>query len=262
MFGEYLERWKLTSDGEPIITPSSRLLPVRAGDVPAMLKIALVDEERIGGLLMKWWAGRGAAGVMEQDENAILLERAVEGAPLADLARSRDDEASRILCTVLAQLHTPRGEAPAALVALTEWFEPLRIAAQSRGGVFSSAASTASDLLAAQKDVVPLHGDMHHGNVLNFGSRGWLAIDPKGLIGERYFDYANIFCNPNGMATLPGRLARQVRVVAEAAHLERNRLLAWIISWAGLSAAFSIDDGLPPGGALTMAELAAAELQH
>jgi streptomycin 6-kinase len=106
-----------------------------------------------------------------------------------------------------------------------------------------------------------LHGDMHHGNVLNFGSRGWLAIDPKGLIGERYFDYANILCNPDAeIATMPGRLSRQVRVVAEAAHLERNRLLAWVVAWAGLSAAFLVDDGLPPNDALAMVELAAAQL--
>ena len=261
MFGDYLKRWKLTPDGDPIITRSSRLLPVRSGDLPAMLKIALLHEERIGGLLMKWWGGHGAARVMARDENAILMERAEESTSLTDFARNRDDDASRIICAVLAQLHAPKGQPPAALVDLTEWFEPLRAAAEARGGLFSSAASTASELLATQQDIVVLHGDMHHGNVLNFGPRGWLAIDPKGLIGERYFDYANIFCNPdNAMATIPGRLSRQVRVIAEAAHLERNRLLAWVVAWAGLSAAFLVDDGLPPNGALTIAELATAEL--
>jgi streptomycin 6-kinase len=67
---------------------------------------------------------------------------------------------------------------------------------------------------------VPLHGDIQHGNILDFGSRGWLAIDPKGLIGERSFDYANLFCNPEAAVALaPRRLARQVDVVAEAAGL-------------------------------------------
>src|SRR5262245_53091606 len=74
MFDDYLKRWELMPDGEPIITRSSRLLPVRSGDLPAMLKIALIDEERIGGLLMKWWGGHGAARVMAHDENAILIE--------------------------------------------------------------------------------------------------------------------------------------------------------------------------------------------
>jgi streptomycin 6-kinase len=261
MFDDYLERWGLTPDGESIIALSSGLLPVRSGGVPAMLKIALLDEERIGGLLMQWWGGYGAAHIMAHDENAILMERAISGTSLADLARNRDDDASRIICTVLGQLHTPRGQPPAALVALTEWFEPLRAAAEARRGLFAVAASTARHLLATQQDIVVLHGDMHHGNVLSFGVRGWLAIDPKGLIGERYFDYANIFCNPDHeIATMPGRLSHQVRVVADAAHLECHRLLAWIAAWAGLSAAFLVDDGLPPSSALTIVELAAAEL--
>jgi streptomycin 6-kinase len=117
--------------------------------------------------------------------------------------------------------------------------------------------------MAPQRDIVVLHGDMHHGNVLDFGSRGWRAIDPKGLIGDRYFDYANTLCNPdNETAMMPGRLARQIRVVADAAQLEPGRLLAWVLAWAGLSAAFSLDDGLRPDDALRFAELAAAELSH
>lgn len=102
---------------------------------------------------------------------------------------------------------------------------------------------------------------MHHGNVLNFGSRGWLAIDPKGLIGERYFDYADILCNPDEeTATAPGRPLRQANVIADAAHLDRNRLLECVVAWAGLSAAFLLEDGLPPEGALKFTELAAAPL--
>jgi streptomycin 6-kinase len=102
----------------------------------------------------------------------------------------------------------------------------------------NQAASTALELLAEPEEVVVLHGDIHHGNVLDFGPRGWLAIDPKGLVGERGFDHANLFCNPDlASATAPGRLARQATIVAEAARLDRRRLLRWILAWAGLSAA-------------------------
>ena len=74
-----------------------------------------------------------------------------------------------------------------------------------------------------------LHGDIHHDNVLDFGERGWLAIDPKRLYGERGFDYANIFCNPNyGIATDPAIFQRRVEQVCRLAGLERRRLLQWI----------------------------------
>jgi streptomycin 6-kinase len=262
MFSDYLARWDLTPDGKPIITPTSRLLPVRAGHVPAMLKLALIEEEKLGNTLMIWWDGRGAARVLAHSEDAILMERAEHGPSLADVARNgEDDEASRIICSVVAKLHRARRQPPRTLFSLLEWFEALRRASQSEGGILHTAAATASKLLADRHDAVVLHGDIHHGNVLNFGSRGWLAIDPKGLIGERYFDYANIFCNPdNKTATAPGRLARQVRVVTDAAGLEKDRLLEWILAWAGLSAAFLLDDGQSPNPALRVAEIAAAEL--
>jgi streptomycin 6-kinase len=90
------------------------------------------------------------------------------------------------------------------------------------------------DLLAAPQDVCALHGDLHHGNVLDFKERGWLAIDPKGLIGDRGFDFANIFCNPDlGIAANPGWLARQAGVVATAAHLDRTRLESGLCRFVG-----------------------------
>jgi streptomycin 6-kinase len=51
--------------------------------------------------------------------------------------------------------------------------------------IFSLSAETAHALLAAPREITVLHGDIHHDNILHFGERGWLAIDPKGLIGER-----------------------------------------------------------------------------
>lgn len=40
IFDDYLVRWGLVRDGEPIITRSSVLLPVHRNGVPAILKIA------------------------------------------------------------------------------------------------------------------------------------------------------------------------------------------------------------------------------
>lgn len=106
-----------------------------------------------------------------------------------------------------------------------------------------------------------LHGDVHHQNILDFGSRGWLAIDPKRLRGERGFDYANLFCNPDvETAVAAGRLARQVEVVVEAAGLERKRLLQWIVAWAGLSATWWLQDGEPPESEHIVADLTVADL--
>ena len=262
MIDAYLARWGLAADGEAIFTHASALLPVLRGGVQAMLKVAMHAEERAGARLMVWWDGDGAARVLEHDGDAMLMERALGPRSLAEMARDgRDDEASRILCATAGRLHAQRDRPPPELVPLARWFQALEPAAAAHGGVLHTAAETARELLAAPREVAALHGDIHHGNVLDFGARGWLAIDPKGLVGERGFDFANLFCNPDPeTATAPGRLARQADVVAASAGLERRRLLQWILAFAGLSAAWSLEDGDPPDLALAVAKLAAGEL--
>ena len=275
MVEEYLARWRLTPDGDPITTHSSIVLPVRRAPRSAsaagtaeeaeryMLKVARADEERAGARLMAWWDGDGAARVLAQEGDALLLERALGDGSLARMARTgRDDEASRILCAAAARLHAPRKRPPPELVPLERWFRALEPAAAAHGGILARAAATARELLAAPRDVTALHGDIHHDNVLDFGARGWLAIDPKGLVGERGFDFANLFCNPSErLATDPERLSRLAAVVTEHAALDRRRLLQWVLAYAGLSAAWTLEDGGTPTLALAVAELARRELR-
>jgi streptomycin 6-kinase len=263
MFERFLTRWGLTPDGEPIFTHSSTLLPVRRGEEPAMLKIAHGEEERSGAALMVWWGGDGAARVLAHDGDALLLERAVGKRSLEAMAnQGRDDDATRIICAAAARLHAPRSEPlPPTLVPLTRWFAELEPAAAKHGGLLARAAVTARELLATPREIAVLHGDIHHGNILDFGSRGWLAIDPKGLIGERGFDYVNLLRNPDDeIAMAPGRFERQATVVSEAAGLERSRLLRWTLAFAGLSAAWILGEGDDPSSDLAISELALREL--
>ena len=262
-FDKYLIIWGLTPDGEPLITQTSKLLPVRYKNSPAMLKIATVSEERVGGQLMIWWNGQGAARVLAHDEDAILMERATGKNSLAIKARLyQDDEASRIICGVVAKLHAPQNKPiPPALAPLSTWFSALDSASKQHGCVLSQAASTARELLKEPQEHVVLHGDIHHENILDFDAQGWLAIDPKGLFGERCFEFANIFCNPDmAIATKPGRLEQQATIVAEAAGLDRSRLIKWILAYAGLSAAWHIEDGGDPELAITVANIALSAL--
>lgn len=263
----YLSLWRLTPDGAPVTTHSSTLLPVRWRGMPAMLKLAHEAEEKFGSVLMRWWDGDGAARVYAGDGNALLLERAQETVSLSDLARrGLDDEATRIICSVIATLHKPRGDPPPSLIPLDEWFGELLSAASTHGGILPACARTAERLLASPRDLVALHGDIHHDNILDFGARGWLAIDPKRLIGERAFDYANLFCNPDlsdlsrPVAIRPGVFTRRLDIVCAEAGLERRRMLEWILAWTGLSAVWFLSDGESPETDLHIATLAAAEL--
>ena len=276
MFEEDLARWGAVPDGEPIVTHGSRLLAVRCGDLPAMIKQPVNEDEKLGCLLMQYWTGEGAAMVLAQHGDTLLLERATGPASLSAMARQgRDDEACRILCAAAARLHAPRGRPlPDGLLPLEKWFEPLTLGGDRYGGIVACAAAIARTLLAEPREIVTLHGDLHHDNVLDFGSRGWLAIDPRHLVGDRGYDFGSIFTNPDmgfpcapalaapgqAVATQPGRLARRAAVIAEAAGIERDRLLRWVLAAVGLSAVWIFDDGDDPGIDLAVMNQALAEL--
>ncbi len=218
---------------------------------------------------MEWWDGVGAARIFGRDDDAVLLERAEGTRSLAAFAREGlDDEATRILCDAAAILHAPRMKPLPDLVPLGVWLRELAPMAKSRGGVLARADALAAMLLAEPRDVAVLHGDIHHDNVLDFGERGWLAIDPKRLHGERGFDYANIFTNPDmddpsrPVATIRENFLCRLEIVTEKSGIERRRLLQWIVAWTGLSAAWIMGDGDDPAVDLRVAELALAELDR
>ena len=268
LFNTWLSHWGLTPDGQPLETHTSQLLPVVTKDgQKAILKLTDDDSERNGCKLMVWWNGNGAAKVLAHAAGAILLERATRAGSLADMSWSGNDaQACRIICHAASRLHLPRNASTPALTPLLYWFRCLAPAAKKHGGILTHCAEVANVLLSSPQNEVVLHGDLHHGNILDFGTKGWLAIDPKGLVGERGFDYANIFTNPDladptkPVAIEPERFAQRVNIVSEIARIERQRLLMWIIAWCGLSSAWFLQEGDCATIPLRIAELASAEL--
>jgi streptomycin 6-kinase len=250
-----LAAWRLEADGALITTRSSWVLPVRRG-TPMMLKLARIPDERSGYALMRWWNGQGAAEIFEAASDALLLERAGGSRSLAALAWSgEDDRAAAILCETAARLHARRSGPYPDLHPLETWFQPLLDFSDPPAWLRKS-ADIARALLAAQQAITPLHGDLHHDNVLDFGARGWKAIDPHGLLGARAFDYANIFTNPDlsdperRLAVLPGRLEARLAIVTRMGGIEAAHLLRWIVAWTGLSAAWFLGDGDEAGAAI------------
>lgn len=254
----YVRHWNLREDGAPFTSSSGILQPVLSGEVKCMLKLARREKDRRSNDVMVWWNGDGAAKILSHDHSALLMERASNKSSLVDMAKNgRDDEASGILCRAIARLHRHQPPYPKNLTPLTSWFADLHSAPAIYGSPFTDCSRIAAGLLQDQQDIVALHGDIHHGNVLDFDDRGWLAIDPKGLLGDRGFDYANIFCNPDPATALhPGRLFKQAGIIARSAGLDLTRLLHWTAAWAGLSAAWCIADGQNPQNALQVAAVA------
>lgn len=260
----WLDRWDLVPDGEAFQTPYTKswLAPVRHDGAPAMLKVSGSEYEKHGAAIMAWWAGDGAAPVLARHGDGLLLERATGSRSLADMARNgADDEATQIICKAVAGLHRPRSALDLDLVPLETRFGNQMARAREIGGVAARGFEVARELLSNPRDVRILHGDIHHGNILDFGDRGWLAIDPQGVIGERAYDYANTLRNPDFETTMaPGRFARQLTIVADAADLDRSRMLRWALAHSALSTCWFVEDGMDPAEGLAITEMIAAQL--
>ena len=257
-----MAEWALADDGEIYIVGNSLLQPVVSEGRQAVLKVPLNNEERRGFRLLECWDGKAAVNVYRYDSDALLMERATGERSLKRMVLcGEEDEANRIICEVVEQLHANYCPFLSDLVPLPVWYRSLHAAAGREGGFFARGLMAAQELLVAPGDPVALHGDIHYENILDGGPRGWLVIDPKGLAGERGFDYANIFCNPDlTVAGSPERLSKQVRLVAGLAGIEVRRLLGWIIAWAALSASWMLEDGVDPVVPLTVGEIAEKEL--
>ena len=146
---------------------------------------------------------------------------------------------------MLKQLHSVDQDVPHnGLFILDRWFEALfnKAAADRQAGIESiylRGASLAEQLLVDQREVCVLHGDIHHRNIKQ-SSRGWLAFDPKGLVGERTYDCANTLCNPfmPGIVHNETRLLTNAAILAEGLELELSRVLEFTFAYACLSASW------------------------
>ena len=249
-----LLEWGAVPTGETWSTGSSELAAGVLRGEPVMVKVARIEEERRGNRLMAWWSGCGGLQVPEADDDAILMRRATGSRSLTAMsAAGRDDEAEDVLLDTVLALHAmPAPPASVGLLPLRDWFHDL-VDEPQRDPLLRRAASLAVELLAEDGPSVVLHGDVHHGNVLDLGDR-WIAIDPKGLVGHPAFDVANLCCNPSEQAAVT-RLDRRIDRFAERLGLERAVLAAWVTAWCGLSLTWSgVSESWHPRAARAVAQ--------
>lgn len=181
----------------------------------------------------------------------MLLEYAGERHLRDVLDRDGDAAATDIAGAVLGELTAPSDlPFPADLQPLRERFTSLFAKAAAdrsakRMSLYVEAAEIAERLLAAPRRLCPLHGDLHHDNIIE-GPRGWLAIDPKGVLGDPAFDAANMLYNPlerDDLCLDPDRIAHMGEVFAKVLAEDPRHILDHAIAYGCLSAAWHAADG-------------------
>jgi streptomycin 6-kinase len=206
----------------------------------------------------EWWSGevasafdaRGMARVYEHAGGAMLLERLRPGQPLTRMAISESDEqATSVLACVVAAMSP--GPPPRHAPSVEQWvdgFDRYVLSGDRRIGsaVVANARDVFVDLARSQRTTRLLHGDLQHSNVLLDADRGWVAIDPKGVIGEVEYELGAMLRNPSerpDLYTDPVTIERRVDQLASELSLDRRRIVGWAFAQAVLSAIWEIEDG-------------------
>jgi streptomycin 6-kinase len=177
------------------------------------------------------------------------MEELRPGAPLDDLVRAGiDDVATTVLCDVIEAMLdvTPPTAGVGGAQAWGEGFTRYLASGDTQLAkrTVERAHAAYDELCATQSAVRLLHGDLQHTNVRSAGSRGWRAIDPKGVVAELAFELGPVFRNPPETPAAYTRPAieRRARTFAARLDLDVDRILGWAFSQAVLSAIWTVED--------------------
>ncbi|MFN8412784.1 MAG: aminoglycoside phosphotransferase family protein [Anaerolineales bacterium] len=265
LIDEVSDRWGLTK-----VTPVPNLsfnfvAFANRGDDEVILKMGVPNPELTSEMTaLKLFNGDGACQLLEHDEERglLLLERLKPGKMLAEL---EDDEERTIIAAEVMSKLWRKVPSDNKFIKLSDWFAGLKkIRPHFDGGtgpfpkkLLERVESFLPELFA-DTDVKLMHGDFHHFNILS-SERGWLVIDPKGVIGPVGYEVGPLMLNPwssiSDWSRFKVHAERRVSILAERLGWEREKIIKWSTAHAILSAWWSIEDNMEDVNTFRYAEI-------
>jgi len=246
---EQLRLWHVTPDRTIETKGSIVVLGRRAEQRVAVKVVPNGHDEWFSGRVLKAFGGNGVVRLLDQADGAFLLEQLRPGHSLASVGgHLGDEETTRILNDVILNMRP--GPVPDGAPSVESWGASFG-RYTSRGGdlispaLIEEAHQRYSELSRSQSATRLLHGDLHHHNVLLDSERGWLAIDPKGVVGELAYELGAALRNPcerPELFTEPSTIEKRVDWFAKALLLDADRVLGWAFAQAVLAALWELED--------------------
>ena len=213
------------------------------------LKPYIREDERQSGDVIDAFDGAGMVRLLAHTADGLQLELLDPGTPLSTLAAVNDAEATEVLARVISAMkprHVPRG-----VPTVADWAASFDRHLENRGceipdDLVQHARNVYLQLCASQRNLRLLHGDLHHDNVLFDASRGWVAIDPKGVVGELEYEVGAALRNPVDLPhvfTDPTAIDARIRILCERLNLSSVRITSWAFAQAVLAAIWMVEDG-------------------
>ncbi len=227
-------------------------------NTPVVIKVgcdlALTEQEI---KTLRHFANHGCIQLLDvhSDLNALLLEQAIPGKPLNDIhPNTLDDYAS-----VAKQLFSAPQPITNSFLPISHWLRALDNADDIiiPRELLNKAITLKKHLLQTADDNIILHGDLHRDNILQHRNK-WIAIDPKGIVGERAFDVAAFdfitsfeLENNNDIENL---FKNRIHLLAHTLNLNEDRLRAWVFVRLILGAAWFLEDKGDPNKSINLSK--------
>ena len=254
---EYAREWSVSV--EHSFETESSIIAFGSRDHQAVvLKVVKQPgDEWHSGEILEAFDGNGVARVHHRVPGGVLMERLRPGSSLVDLSlNGRDEEATDILADVIRQTSARASsmsplELPQHCPTVHDWARSFDRYLATRDDQIPMDLVAAGQrvylgLCASQRQPILLHGDLQHYNVLLDADRGWLAIDPKGVVGEIEYEIGAALRNPFEQPVLflsRSTIERRLGQFTSRLNLNYERALAWGFAQAVLSAIWNIEDG-------------------
>ena len=255
-----VERWGL-SLGEPYADTYPGNFVCRCSLPDGSLAVIKTEPERgdgdefvfgIEGMVL--YGGRGMVRVLKvaREDRVVLMERVEPGDAVWQEPIDRALDAVASVMRKL-QIAPPAGHSfPDVRAYKRAWSNNVRLydgPGPIDADLFETGERVFDEMCDTSAAPVVLHGDLHYGNVLRSEREGWLAIDPKGVIGEPCYEVGDLFRNRVDElyeASDPVRAMRQrVEALAELTGFDRERIRLWALAQAVLSEIWTADDDDP-----------------
>ena len=227
---------------------------VLADGTAAVLKVGFPGAELLSEIeALRTYDGHGYVRLIASDAGlgVMLMERLTPGTPLSSV--EDDVRATAIAAGVMRDHRKP---IPPGLhfPTVADWAKGIaRLRLRFEGGtgplpprLVEQAERLFVELIPSSAEPVLLHGDLHHDNILMAERRPWLAIDPKGLVGEPAYETGALLRNPRPLIGseqhLDRLMVRRVAQLSDELGFDRQRVTGWGIAQAVLSACWSVED--------------------
>jgi streptomycin 6-kinase len=248
----YLQKWALISEGPVDNLSYNYVVKVtNTKGTPLILKLGVPNfDTRNEMVTLQHYDGDGCAKLLksEPEKGVMLLERLVPGTMLS--AETDEMVVLEKYIKVWKAIRKPLPDG-ASTPSLVHWFRGLTNYRHSGDSQITMehvqlAEECFQQVMNTSKGLELLHGDLHHENILYSEQHGWMAIDPKGVAGDPYFDVVSFLVNQLDSKTDPKNILKlRVDTISDQLGLDRKRLLKAAIALGTLYACWGIEDSDP-----------------